>query len=170
MLGALAICELVEYHGAKDVGIKWPNDVQLNGRKVSGVLPEVIWNGNDVKGAVLGMGINVRIDFVDTELADKAISIESTLGKPVNRLDLLVALVQRLDAWIPRLGTNDLCRSWRARLSTLGQAITIDGGAGGIHGMAEDVDEDGSLLVRAEDGRLHRLIAGDILLGDRSAT
>jgi BirA family biotin operon repressor/biotin-[acetyl-CoA-carboxylase] ligase len=170
MLGALAICEMLEQLGAEDVGIKWPNDVHLNGRKVSGVLTEVIWKGNEVEGAVLGMGINVRIDFGGTELADTAISIEPALGKPISRLDLLVSLLTHLDSWTPGLGTNDLYQAWRMRLTTIGQNVTVDGSEGHVHGLTEDVDEDGSLLVRDADDRLHRVIADDIVLGDRSAT
>lgn len=169
MLGALAVCEMLEHVGAEDVGIKWPNDVQLNGRKVSGVLPEVIWKGNDVEGAVLGMGINVRIDFAGTELADKAISIESALGKQTSRLDLLVYLLGRLDAWLPELGTRVVYNGWWARLRTIGQIVSVDSFDGVIHGLAEAVDDDGSLLVRDPEGSLHRAIAGGIVLGDGGA-
>ncbi len=168
MLGALAICELLESLGAQVVDIKWPNDVQLHGRKVSGVLPEVIWTGDEIEGAVLGMGINVRIDFGGTELADRAISIEPALERPVNRLELLKFLLGRVDVWMPRLGTDRLYDEWRTRLRTIGQIVTVDSLEGVVHGMAEGVDQDGALLVRDRDGRFHRAIAGDIVMGDRS--
>jgi BirA family biotin operon repressor/biotin-[acetyl-CoA-carboxylase] ligase len=168
MLGALVICEMLEHLDAENVGIKWPNDVQLNGRKVSGVLPELSWNGNEVNGAVLGLGINVRIDFSGTELADKAVSIEPALGKSVSRLGLLVYLLNRVDAWTPGLGTSAVYNGWRARLRTIGQIVSVDGPEGRIHGLADDVGEDGSLLVRDIEGKLHRAIAGDVVLGDGS--
>jgi BirA family biotin operon repressor/biotin-[acetyl-CoA-carboxylase] ligase len=163
MLGAVAICELMEHIGIEDVGIKWPNDVQIGRRKVSGILPEVVWQEVKVEGAVLGMGINVRVDFTNTELADKAISIETLLGKPVNRLDLLVHLLDTMSYWTPKLGTRLLFHAWRERLTTLGQPVTSADGV--VHGTAEDVDEDGALLLTALDGTHHRLIAGDIELG-----
>src|SRR5687768_9901808 len=62
MLGAVAIAQMIEHLGTIDIGIKWPNDVLLQGKKVSGVLSEAVWNGDKLQGAVLGMGINVRID------------------------------------------------------------------------------------------------------------
>jgi BirA family biotin operon repressor/biotin-[acetyl-CoA-carboxylase] ligase len=169
MLGALAICEMLEHVGAEDVGIKWPNDVQLCGRKVSGVLPELVWNGNKINGAVLGLGINVRIDFGGTELADTAISIEPALGKPVSRLDLLVDLLSRVDAWTSSLGTSAVYNEWRARLRTIGQVVSVDGYGYRIHGRAEDVGKDGSLLVRDAEGNVHRAVAGDVVLGNGSA-
>jgi len=161
MLGAVAIAELLEHVGAADIGIKWPNDVQLGGRKVSGILPEVVWNGTDVEGAVLGMGINVRIDFSGTPLEGAAISIESALGTSVDRLNLLVYLLNRVGHWTTKLGTRSLFDAWRERLTTLGKTVSYTNGTG----IAKDVDEDGALLVKALDGATHRLIAGDIVLG-----
>ena len=75
MLGALAIAELLENQGAPCVTIKWPNDVRLKGKKISGVLPEAIWEGNVLKGVVLGLGINVRNNFADTDLETSAFAM-----------------------------------------------------------------------------------------------
>ncbi len=169
MLGALAICEMLEQFGATDVSIKWPNDVQLGGRKVSGVLPEIAWNGREPEGVVLGMGINVRIDFSDTDLAGRAVSIEPALGRSVDRMDLLVALLERVDYWYSRLGTDGLFAAWRGRLNVLGRFVSITNSGAPIEGFAESVDKDGALLVRVADGTVHRVIAGDIVLGKRGA-
>jgi BirA family transcriptional regulator, biotin operon repressor / biotin---[acetyl-CoA-carboxylase] ligase len=169
MLGALAISDMLVHLGIHDVGIKWPNDVQIGGRKVTGILPEAVWKGNKVEGAVLGMGVNVRIEFSGTELADKAISIEPALGRAVDRLDLLVYLLTRIDYWAAKLGTQALIGAWRERLTTLGQIITVNSADQVIHGLAESVDDEGALMVKGDDGSVHRVIAGDIALGDRSS-
>ncbi len=165
MLGALVIAEMLEAVGTAHVGIKWPNDVQLNGQKVSGVLPEAVWEGKELRGVVLGMGINVRIDFTNTELADRAVSIEPFLGHPVDRADLLVKLLSRIDYWSPQLGTSELFRAWESRLTTLGHEISLQNGGQLVHGKAESVDEDGALLVRDITNEFHRILAGDIALG-----
>ena len=163
MLGAVAIAEMGEHLGIVNIGIKWPNDVQVNGRKVSGVLSEAAWNGDQLRGVVLGMGVNVRIDFSGTELADTAISIEPVLGRNVDRLDLLVDLMTRIDYWHARMGSDALFEAWKSRLNVLGKMVTVQQGA--IRGIAESVDENGTLLVRDEQDVLHRVIAGDIALG-----
>ncbi len=75
MMGALAVCETVEALGAHP-GIKWPNDVQIDGRKLCGVLPEASWQDETLIGAVLGIGLNLRIDFRETAFAKTAISLE----------------------------------------------------------------------------------------------
>src|SRR5690606_4117303 len=63
MVGALAIADVCQQHVPDDVAIKWPNDVQVGGRKVSGILPETAWEADRLLGVVLGMGLNVRVDF-----------------------------------------------------------------------------------------------------------
>ncbi len=165
MLGALAIYDMVKHLGIESVGIKWPNDVQINGLKVSGILPEAVWENEKLVGVVLGMGINVRIDFTNTELVDKAISIETVLGQQVKRLDLLVDLLAGVDNWSQRLGSDELFDTWKNRLVTLGQSVHVKTFDKEVIGLAQDVDRDGALLVCREDGQIERVIAGDIALG-----
>lgn len=170
MLGALSIAETLDLLAADaphavSVGIKWPNDVLLAGKKVSGVLVESEWAWDTLRGAVVGMGLNVRVDFSGTDLADKAISIEPSLGRPVDRTDLLVALLARVDHWAARLGTPGLQRAWTDRLVTLGQRVTVSTAQGTYVGLAEGVGVGGALLLRDDHGTLHTLHAGDIALG-----
>lgn len=161
MLGALAIYDLLASIGLKDLGIKWPNDVQVNGRKICGVLPEAAWEGDRLLGVALGMGVNVRADFTGTELESSAISIEPALGRPVNRLDVLASLLERVDFWTARLGTAALFQVWKSRLTTLGRAVAVEN----VRGLAESVDSDGALLVRDASGAIHRVLAGDVAFG-----
>jgi BirA family transcriptional regulator, biotin operon repressor / biotin---[acetyl-CoA-carboxylase] ligase len=131
MLGALAVYDLLKQLDAPQISIKWPNDVQLNGLKVCGILPEVMWDGERLSGVVLGMGLNVRVDFTNSPLAYRATSLETVLGKPFSRAQLCKMLLTK----------------------------------GDVSGTAEDVDQEGALLVRSTDGELHRVLAGDIVLG-----
>lgn len=162
MMGALAVCELVESLGAQ-AGIKWPNDVQIDGRKLCGVLPEAAWQGETLLGAVLGVGLNVRIDFRATPFAETAISLEDVVGG-VDRVDLLTRVLERLDLWSAKLTSDELFDSWRSRLVMIGRQVTVANASGMVSGIAEAVDRQGALLVR-DDGGLRRVIAGDIALG-----
>lgn len=165
MLGALAIYDMLEQIGLQSISIKWPNDVRVNGKKVSGILPEVMWQGSTLTGVVLGMGINVRIDFTGTDLVDRAISIEPALGRPVQRLNLLQVLLGRLDFWLDRLGSQELFSAWEQHLVTLGQRVTVQSGGSAISGIAQSVDQFGALTIVDSDGNSHRIIAGDVGLG-----
>jgi BirA family biotin operon repressor/biotin-[acetyl-CoA-carboxylase] ligase len=169
MLGALSIAEVAEALGMAGVGIKWPNDVQVQGRKVSGVLSEANWQpGGEsprLHGVVLGMGINVRIDFNGTPFESTAVSLEPALGRPVDRAELLLALLARLDHWYARRASDDLFEVWRGRLTMLGKRVEINQGGVILSGMAEDVDPQGALFLRGLDGKRQRVIAGDVALG-----
>lgn len=164
MLGAVCIAETVESLGALDVDIKWPNDVRLGGRKICGILPEAAWTGDRLDGVALGMGLNVRVPFEGTDLAGSATSLETALGRPIDRVDLLTHLLGRVDAWSAEVGSDALFVAWKRRLGTVGQHVTVS--ASGVQGMAEGVDAQGALLVRTESGALERVIAGDIRLGE----
>lgn len=163
MMGALVCCELAETYGIR-AGIKWPNDVQIDGRKLCGVLPEACWRGAELRGVVLGIGLNVSINFAGTEFKDTALSLQTVAGK-LDRLDLLDRLLQRLDYWSVRLNSDDLYTNWRERLAMLGRRVTINRIDGYAEGVAESVDRLGALLIRTDAGTLHRMIAGDITLG-----
>lgn len=159
MAGGVAVAELLEGLAIPNISIKWANDVRIEGKKVSGVLPEAVWEGDKLQGVVLGIGMNVRVNFADTELEHLATSIEPLLNHAVNRTNLIANLLTRLDFWSNRLGSHELFQAWRSRLDTLGNIVTADG----ITGTAIDVTHDGALLIQKSDGATHTVIAGDIV-------
>lgn len=162
MLGALAVAETLDGLGLKSVAVKWPNDVLLADKKVCGVLAEASWEGTNLQGVILGIGVNVRVDFTDVETTYPATSIETELGRRVDRADLLAALLARIDFWASQLGSAALFEAWKARLAMLGRTITVKQDHGDLSGTAEDVDDSGVLILRAPDGSLHRVVAGDV--------
>lgn len=165
MMGALAVIETVEAVGVQHTALKWPNDVLVNGRKVSGVLAETVWSGDMLRGVILGIGVNVSVDFAGSELEPTAISLMTELGAPVDRLTMLESLLARLDYWQLHLGTSTLYRAWKARLVTLGSRVTVTNNTELLTGIAEDVDESGVLLLRQDSGELMRVVAGDLQMG-----
>lgn len=161
MLGALAVAEALDKLGVTGVGIKWPNDILINGQKVCGILVEVDWDGIALRGVILGIGVNVSQDFAGTDLEGQAISIQTALGCAVNRLDVLTEIIYGIDTRWALLGSSTLLKSWRARLVTLGRRVTVFG-PNTFTGTAEDVDDDGALWVRDEEGFRRRVLAGDV--------
>lgn len=160
LIGALAVYDLVAYLGCSSVGIKWPNDVQIDGKKVSGILPEAVWSGSKLQGVVLGMGINVRTDFSETELQDKAVSLETVVNKRLNRIDLITYLLKRIDMWSQRIASDALFITWKSRLNMLGTRVMIED----LEGLAVDVEPDGALLVQDDFEVMQRVLAGDIFV------
>lgn len=164
LLGALAVAESVAPLGVTGLGIKWPNDVLVGGLKLSGVLAESEWDGSTLRGAVLGIGLNLSQDFTGSDLDGTAVSLQAALGRPVDGLAVLGALLTQLDALWALVGSAALVKAWRARLVTLGQRVTVSTPAGDLIGVAEDVDADGALWLRADNGTRHRVMAGDVRL------
>lgn len=159
-LGALAVCDLATEVGCSMIGIKWPNDVQIQGKKIAGILPEAVWEGATALGVVLGIGLNVRVDFSGTALADDATSLESVVNRRLDRADLLEALLRHVDHWYSQINEQSLFTSWKSRLNMLGKRIEVEDALG----TAVDVLADGSLLLRDEYGGLRNIQAGDVFL------
>lgn len=160
LLGALSVYDLAEYVGCTQVGIKWPNDVQINGKKVSGILPEVVWDGDELAGVVLGIGVNVRVDFSKTDIQDNAINLETSVGKKLDRADLIAYLLKRVDMWYQRITSDALFVTWKNRLNMLGTRVKIED----LEGLAVNVEPDGALLVQDDFEVMQRVLAGDVFV------
>ncbi|NDJ86340.1 MAG: biotin--[acetyl-CoA-carboxylase] ligase [Chloroflexi bacterium] len=164
-LGSVAVAEALTLFVPREIiSLKWPNDVLMDGRKVSGILTEALWDGMQLTGIILGIGINVRVDFSATPLADVATSIEDHAPAMVQRHLLVRHVLERVDIWQARINQPLLLATWREWLSTLGHSVTITTQHGVVSGTAQDVDEDGALLVSSPDGRIHRVLVGDVSL------
>lgn len=163
MLGAWSVARLLESLKIDDVGIKWPNDVYVGPRKISGVLPQAVWDSARLLGVVLGIGLNIRVRF-DDALSLTALNLEDVLGRSVDRVLFLGELLNLLDEGARQLHTDPWFEDWRRRLTTLGRYARV----GDVEGIAEDVDRDGALLMRLSDGSMQRVLAGDVLLTSSS--
>ena len=171
MAAGLALADVLSPLLGDAFALKWPNDGLARGKKLCGILCEAIWLGERLAAVVVGIGLNVRADFTGTDLADTATSLETVLGRPVDRVALLAALLPRLDHWVAGAADPAIVTAWRARLGTLGKRVTIYTAPGqfpspSYSGVAEDVDEAGALLVRLESGEVRRVLAGDVGLGE----
>jgi BirA family biotin operon repressor/biotin-[acetyl-CoA-carboxylase] ligase len=148
--------------------IKWPNDVLIGGRKVCGLLAELGVAASQLDYVVVGIGINVNVDFGDSDtpaLMAPATSLRAQLGREVSRLTLLVVLLRYVEARYGRLRAGVLPHNeWQSRLVTLDQEVRVTMPDRMLVGRATGVDADGALLVRRPDGEVERVVAGDVTL------
>ena len=146
--------------------LKWPNDVRLRDRKVSGILVETAVQGAEVRHAIVGIGINVNFNAEQyAEDAPGATSLAMELGKPVSREDLLQAVLAELGLIYTYLkGWEEAWEEWQLSLETLGREIKVQWGEQVEEGVAEAVDSEGNLLLRRGDGTLVTLTAGEVTL------
>jgi BirA family biotin operon repressor/biotin-[acetyl-CoA-carboxylase] ligase len=164
--GALALSEALEAlsQGEAAVQIKWPNDVLLAGRKVAGILAEAHWIGDHLSAAILGIGVNVHPKAVPppAELIFPAISVEAGLGRPVDRLDVLYALLERLLAWRERLESPAFLSAWEARLAYRDEWVTVVRDEDSLEIQVLGLDPEGALLGRDRNGQELHLHFGEI--------
>lgn len=164
---ALGAAEAIEAVCGLRVDLKWPNDLEWDGRKVAGVLAESAFTGDRLDYVIAGIGLNVSVDFsAQPELARTAINLETASGRPVGPEKLLAALL----AWVEthlmaaEQGISPVA-AWKTRLVTLGKPVEARGFDGrALSGIAEDVQEDGSLMLRLADGRTEVVRAMDVTL------
>ncbi|MBN1978778.1 MAG: biotin--[acetyl-CoA-carboxylase] ligase [Anaerolineae bacterium] len=173
MLCALAAVDAIEKTAGLHVWLKWPNDlvVQSQGwKKLGGILTETGIAGEQVAFAIVGIGINVNVERQALPALDpNATSILAESGQLTERAALLATLLAGVEQRYAALqaGENPH-QEWASRLATLGLQVEASTAQETLTGMAESVDEDGALLLRAPDGTLHRLVVGDVTLKQSS--
>lgn len=171
-LGALAISQAVEDMLGLAPQVKWPNDVLLGGRKAAGILVETAWLGDQMKGVVIGIGLNVTQAAVPPadQLLFPATSVEEAAGRAVDRLDLLHAILHSLFAWRKQISLPAFRQAWEKRLAFRDQIVQIEetarSGSGGkfITGRVIGIDEAGSLVLRGADDKIITITTGDVRL------
>lgn len=151
---------------AARVALKWPNDVLVDGKKLSGILLEAHGLGAGRQAVVLGLGTNVVA--VPEGLSYAATSL-SALGSGARAADLFSALTDRFvpvyAQWDGAKGLSSVLDRWRARAAGLGGPISVAAPAGRIEGIFADIDAQGRLLVRMADRTLVPITAGDVFFG-----
>jgi BirA family biotin operon repressor/biotin-[acetyl-CoA-carboxylase] ligase len=160
MIVPVAVAEGIEEAVSLACGIKWPNDIVVGGRKISGVLIDSELDGNEVRYALVGIGINVNFDPRPfPEIAEIATSVLAQTGAPAARETIFAAVLNNLEARYR--GPAEVFGVWKQRLTNLGQPVTVHDSEGvPIDGFAESVTEDGSLVLRLADGTLREFPSG----------
>jgi BirA family biotin operon repressor/biotin-[acetyl-CoA-carboxylase] ligase len=168
LAAGVAVAQAVRAVSALPVELKWPNDLVIGRpwRKLGGLLCEAIGAGPPLDAVVVGVGLNLRRAAYPREVAPRATSIEVELGRPIDRAPLIVEVLVAIRTMMDVLNRGDretVCAEWRrlGEAGLRGSAVRWRDGDEERRGRARGIDTDGALLVERE-GRLERLIAGDI--------
>jgi len=160
---------LHELYGLK-AETKWPNDVLVNGRKVCGILTEMKTIGETVNYVIIGIGINANFKVGNNfpeELIMATTSLENELGKKVQLELLFGALLRKLEdiyEQFTREGFSSILDEWKRHAGFIGCPIEVRNRTEKFYGLALDVDQDGALILRLEDGKVKRVLMGDVSL------
>ncbi len=166
LAAGVALAEGIEQAAGLRVDLKWPNDLQVSRRKLGGILAESAGAGDQPETVVVGYGINVRPTAFPPELRDHATSLESELGRAVDRHHLLAETLAALSHRYEDLlaGRFDaILDAWRGRApGASGARVTWTTNAGAATGITAGVDDLGALLVKIDD-RVERIVSGEVV-------
>ncbi|MEA3335503.1 MAG: biotin--[acetyl-CoA-carboxylase] ligase [Chloroflexota bacterium] len=162
---ALGAAEAIEDICQLRPDIKWPNDLELHGKKLAGILCEGAFQGTDLEFVVAGLGLNINQEFSNRpELAATATSLLAERVAKVDEADLLAAILKRIEAQYTDVnnGISPVPR-WASRLITLGQVVEIRRSGGDLRtGRALGVLPDGALRLQLDSGEEEIIRAEDV--------
>ena len=165
---AVAMCDAVENAFGFRPGIKWTNDLVVGKRKLGGILTELVLDPKTcrVQGAVIGVGINcnqLEADF-DESIRPIATSARMVMGREADRNHLIAEMVKSLAAMDQNLlsSPSPMLGQYRKDCITLGQHVSIVRGDEVRHADAVDIDAEGGLTVRYENGEIATVTSGEV--------
>ena len=162
-----AVAEAVEEWGVRST-LKWPNDVLVGDRKLAGVLVEATSLTSAIESAVVGIGVNVRLDprGLGSPLAERTASLLSETGSSVDPLEVGAAVLGRLALWYHALRDGrsaEVLDAWRARsVPWWGREVEVRSSGGFLRGRAEGIDDAGALLLTSAEGAPLRILSGEV--------
>lgn len=162
---ALAVADAIfELTGYK-VLIKWPNDIVLNGKKICGILTELILKDNGY-AVIVGIGINVNTDQFPEEIIEVAGSIKSETGREISRAQLIASVLKYFEKYYEQYHkTQDfslLKESYQRNLANLNKEVQVLDPKGPYKGIAKGINDTGALIVLREDGKECAVDSGEV--------
>jgi BirA family biotin operon repressor/biotin-[acetyl-CoA-carboxylase] ligase len=169
ILAAVASAGALRHSTGADVSIKWPNDLVISGKKAGGILTEARSGPDRIIQAVVGIGVNVNMKCLD--LPDGADEIATSLldetGKRYSRTAIVAGILEEFEYWYKLLlqrGRTPLLLEWKRLSSTLGKRVSVVTAREVALGIAEDLNDEGMLVLRLPSGETRLIAAGDLTI------
>lgn len=163
---ALAVAEGIRETCGVEAGIKWPNDIVVNGKKICGILTEMSVEKDFIHHVVIGVGINVGLQEFAPELADTATSLQAECGRKVPKAALVANIMKAFEKYYEsfreKTDLSDLVDSYNKMLVNRGKTVRVLDPKGEYSGVAEGINELGELLVELPDGHVENVYAGEV--------
>lgn len=163
---ALSVAEAIREETELEVGIKWPNDLVLSGKKLCGILTEMSLEEGHISYVASGVGINVNgVEFPE-EIADKGTSLKLESGKEWNRAQLVVLVMEKFEKnyeiFLEKGSLETLKERYNTLLLNKGKEVRVLDPKGEYTAFALGIDEKGELLVERKDGRREAVFSGEV--------
>lgn len=167
LVTSLAVAKTISQLFNLKTEVKWPNDVLINAKKVCGILIEANTRGGIANFVVVGIGINANIDLdsLPKQVRENATSLKRELKREVDREQLLCVLLEKMEHYYVLLMKgkfNLILKEWKSLFGLLDSYVEVTSLKEKIEGWAIDVDENGALIIRLQDGTLRKVLSGDV--------
>ena len=165
----VAVAKTLKSMGA-DVGIKWPNDILINNKKVSGILTEASTSFNKVDYVIVGIGIdnNFNIDILPKELQNKSTTLKNELKTNITNTELILKFLNEFEKVYELFKEekfDDILYYWRKMSATIGRQVEIkQSHEKTLKGYAVGINKEGALILEEDDGKLRKILSGDCLI------
>lgn len=147
--------------------VKWPNDIFINSRKAAGILTEMNSEMDRINFVVIGIGVNVNMTkkMFPEELRQIATSLKEETGRDISRIDFIQTLYLNMERWYKEYienGFEPVRKAWTDYFNMRGKMVKVQQLNSVIEGIAIDIDNDGALLLKGKDGKVARILSGDV--------
>ena len=169
LVAGLAAARAIRAESGLKPDIKWPNDILIGSKKVAGILTEMSCELDRINHIILGIGINVNTRKSDLPEPVRAVatSLCAECGHKISRVALVQRFLTELEVVYGRYlagGFESIRQEWKSLSRTIGSQVEITDGGKPLTGKALDIDSDGFLLLKTDDGHTERIVAGDVSL------
>lgn len=169
---SVAVSEAIDKCTGIKSTLKWPNDVMIESKKVSGILVDASVDANSIEHIIIGIGVNANVKAADIEkkIGDHerlypTTSLQEQLGTSCNTVEIIKCILQRFDEHYSRIETDSsypILHKWRQRAEPIMyRSVHISHGADLYAAKVVDVDEDGSIVVMHKDNGLEKIISAE---------
>ncbi len=163
---ALAVSEALGVVTGREIWIKWPNDMVLNGKKLAGILTEMQARDDKIDHVIIGVGVNVAKRVFEGELDGKATSLENEVERKMLREDLLAGILEHFEVlyelFCQKGSLEGLRQAYESQLINKGRQVLVLDPAGEFTGTALGINDTGELQVQREDGTVQSVYAGEV--------
>ena len=167
LLFGVAVARALEGYGIKP-RLKWPNDILVGGKKICGILIETSAEPDRIEYVAVGIGLNVNFPASDlpSEFNARSASLCAILGRRLDRADLLTRILfesEGLYLGALREGFQSTIEGWRVISCTIGREVSVYSYDRTVSGVAVDIDQDGSLIIKTKEGKKEKVYSGDVV-------
>lgn len=168
LVTGVAVAETLDQECGLNIGIKWPNDILIGDKKVSGILTEVETKKREVEFVLVGIGIDLNMDvsIFPPNLRGGATSLKAELEREIQGAELVQRFLQRFEALYNQFNDGEfrkILTQWRKLSSTIGTYVEVHKKGRTVYGEAVGVNKDGKLILELDDGTLRKVVSGECL-------